>query len=613
MASPDPSPAAGAARASVTRRFGHYELLELLGRSTRTMAWRARDLKVGLEVVLAMPRAQPAATADTEEWLHAVRKVARLQHPNLAAVIEVGVHDRWPYAAYETAGEPTLAQRVGSQGLTARDAAQCIAQAAQGVAFAHAAGAVHGDLQAWQLLVADSGHTRVLGTEVALDASAAAFDEFDTSVGAVAAQNAERLRLQRTAARRDVLTLGLLLHLALAGAPALDEADTGIVVDRLPPTGRDIVRLPWSVPRPIPDPLRAIVNRATDRQARQRYGSARTLIGALEGWLQADAAAGGEPLALLLDRLHSVGLLPSMPGAAERAARLALMERERTNELAEIVLQDLALAFEMLRAVNTAQVRGVQVSGNGPVLTIRRSIAMLGLDGVRRAALALRPWPGPLDETGARALEREVWRVKRVGRVAQALRPPGYDAEVVYLVTLLQNLGRLVVHYHFPDEAQQIKKLMEPAPAEVPGERDEPGMSEEAAAFAVLGVDIESIGSAVARHWGLDESVLHMIRRLPVATAVHTIGNDDDMLRAVASCANEAVDAAAQPAAQAPAAIARVAQRYGRPLKLTPKDLQNALVHGPTGRADGDDAFDESGIPTLDDPILDAPAGAQAQ
>ena len=70
------------------------------------------------------------------------------------------------------------------------------------------------------------------------------------------------------------------------------------------------------------------------------------------------------------------------------------MDRQRTNELAEVVLQDLALAFELLRWVNSAQVRGAQVAGSGPVLTVRRAIAMLGLDGVRRAALGLRALAG---------------------------------------------------------------------------------------------------------------------------------------------------------------------------------------------------------------------------
>ena len=107
---------------------------------------------------------------------------------------------------------------------------------------------------------------------------------------------------------------------------------------------------------------------------------------------------------------------------------------------------------------------------------------------------------------------------------------------------------------------------MQPAPPPRAGEPDEPGMSEQAASYAVLGADIEAIGAAVARHWGLDDAVLHLIRRLPLRTPPRTIDNDDDMLRAVASCANEAVDALALPAARRQAALQRVAQRYARAL-----------------------------------------------
>jgi non-specific serine/threonine protein kinase len=427
------------------------------------------------------------------------------------------------------------------------------------------------------MLVSDSGQLRLAGVAVAAELAWRQPDQGHTASG-----ESQTLRQQRAAAERDVLAVGVLLHGLLLGAGALDEPDVGRVIQRLPPMGRDIVRLPWSTAHPVAEPLRAIVNRSTDRQERQRYRNARTLERALEGWLQADNAAAGGPLALLADRLRVAGVLPSSPGAAARVARLALMERERTNEIAEVVLEDLALSFELLRLVNTAQVRGSQVAGSGPVLTVRRAIAMVGMDGVRRAALALREWPGPLNEAGQSQLETLLERCKRAGRTALQLRPAGYDGEVVYLLTLMQNLGRLVVFYHFADEAAQIRRLMQPAPSSREGEPEEPGMSEEAAAFAVLGVDIEAIGAAVARQWGLDDTVLAMIRRLPVGTAVRSVETDDDMLRTVASCANEAVDALGQPAPRVLAALQRVVQRYGRALDVDMRGLQAALQGQPT-------------------------------
>jgi non-specific serine/threonine protein kinase len=273
--------------------------------------------------------------------------------------------------------------------------------------------------------------------------------------------------------------------------------------------------------------------------------------------------------------VRQLGVLPASRGAAARVARLALMERQHTEELTQVVLQDMALGFELLRAVNGAQQgvesRAAQMGRSGAVMTVRRSIALLGLAGVRRCALSLRDWPGPLDGQGAHELEALLQRVQRASRLAQALRPAGYDAEIVGLVAALQNLGRLVVQYHHPDEMRQLRRLMQP------GDGDEPGLPEEAAGYAVLGADIDAMGQAVLRWWGMDDAVLHMTRRLPLATPVRGVEGDDEMLRTVASAANEAIDTLALPDSRRPAALARVAQRYARIIDLPLRDWSAAL------------------------------------
>ena len=556
-----PTPPSVASRPQAVRHFGRFQLLQLVGKSHRTMLWLVADPRSGQDLVLAMPRSRPADAGALDRWMQSARRASRIDHPSLAHVVEVGEVEQWPYITYDRGHSASLSELLTSKGLAATELVPRALQALQGLAFAHDAGAAHRDLQPTMLLIGESGPCRVLGVGVALAA--------EDSAGGT-------LQGHRLAAERDVLALGLVMHHALAGQAPLDQADIGVVIDSMPPLGRDIVRLPWSTAHPIPEALRAIVNRATDRQERQRYRNARTLQHALEGWLSTQADAGGGPVAQLLDRVRANGILPAVPGGAARAARLALMERERTSELAEIVLQDTALAFELLRMVNSAQVRAAVAAGSGPVMTIRRSIAMLGLDGVRRAALSLRAWPGPLNEAHAADMERVLERARRAARIAQWLRPRGYDAEVVFLIALLQNLGRLVLQYHFPEEAQQMRRLMQAAPAAKAGEPDEPGMSEEGAAFAVLGTDVDSLASAVTRQWGLDESMLYMIRRVSSATPIRAADNDDDVLRLSASCANEVADVAGLTPPQQASALNRIAQRYARALGVTLRDIQLA-------------------------------------
>ncbi|MBX3645365.1 MAG: HDOD domain-containing protein [Rubrivivax sp.] len=571
--------------AAALPQFGRFHLHALAGKSRRSMAWRVRDGRAsapGRECFLLLPRVQPADADAALQWEQAMRRAARLKHPALAEPLEIGSWQHWPYVLYDATGLQTLAERTQGRAMSAPDAASLLDLVLQGLAFAHEGGIAHRDLQPYMVLVDEQDAPRLMGLELGQSTPPGAPGGMSAERAPRTAMDALQLHAQRAAAQVDVLCMGLLLHQLLSGQPPLGDADIATAAERLPPAGRDLVRLPWNTPLPVPEALRAIANRATDRQPRQRYGSARALARALDGWLQAEGRAGGGPLALLVDRLHSVGSLPASPGNAVRVARLASMDHERTNELALLVLEDLGLAFELLRWVNSAQVRGAQASGNGPVLTVRRAIAMLGVDGVRRAALGLRPWPGPLSETAAQALRALVMAAQRAGRIAQALRPAGYDAEVVYLITLLQNLGRLIAAYHFPDELQQIRRLMQSAPAEQPDGAEEVGMTEQAASYAVLGADIEAVGAAVARHWGLDDAVLHLIRRMPLSTTPRAIDNDDDLLRAVASCANEAMDALSLPQAGRTDALRRVAQRYGRALRIGLRDLQDAVAEAGT-------------------------------
>ncbi len=566
------------------RAFGRFTLRRLLGKSDLSMSWLVHDPRSDQDWTLIMPREQPGDAAALQAWLEQARRASRLGHPQLAAAVEVDSQEHWPYLASDRALGVTLPEWLAQRGPpSAPDAAAWIIQILRGLAYAHDAGMAHRDLQAHHVAIDELGRARLLGLGVVgpgyPPGSAAA------TVAPAQTGMPDPSQHQRDAAQLDVLAAGLLLYALLAGEPAFGEPDPGRAIARMPPHGHEHLRLPRLTPKPIPEPLRAIVDRSVGAQERLRYRNARTLLQALEGWHESHERGGaGGPAALLLDRLPTLGHLPAAPGIGARVTRLTRMEKGRTLEMAELILQDLGLSFELLRNVNSAAVRATLLAGGSPVLTIRGAILMLGLEGVRNAATALRAWPGPLDAEGARALNGLMARVRAAAQVAQAIRPAGFDAEVVFLVTALQNLGRLVVQYHFAQEAAQMRQLMRPLPGDNETQSEHPGLSETAAAHAVLGCDIESLGSVVVRHWGLTEDVLHLVRRLAPDAPVRQVERDDDLIRATASCANELVDVLDAPASRQPAGVERVAQRYARVLGVTRRDLEDALRHVDRGR-----------------------------
>ncbi|MEY8690189.1 MAG: serine/threonine protein kinase, partial [Leptothrix sp. (in: b-proteobacteria)] len=558
-------PAASSGRTTL-RSFGRFSLKQLLGRSSLSMAWLAHDPRARLDVLLLISRHRVNDAAVLNETLSAMRRASRIEHPRLLVAIESGAHEAWPYLACEC---PNGAMTV-SQYLTDRpppaplDSAGWCIDALEGLAYLHDAGLVHGDIGRHSLIVDRNGRIQVWGAGLA--------PVVPNEVPADEGGDVDALSPQRAASHRDLIAVGLLLFQWVAHAPALDEADLPSATKRL---DQEIVRLPWSLPMPVPDALRAIINRAVDRNPRRRYLGARSLERALSGWRQVQSSERGGPLALLLDRLGSVGHLPALPGLAQRVTQLSRMESQRIDELTDVVLEDPALAFELLRNVNSAQ---VGLHADDTVTTVRRAIQLLGINGVRRAASVLRAWPGPLREPAVAALDQAMQYACLAGHLADVLSPAGLDAEGALLAAQLQHLGQLLVRYHFPDEALQIASLMQPTPALEPGGPSTPGLSEEAAAMAVLGVDLPSLANALAKHWGLTESVQVMMQPLSVRQLVHAPAQAEGWMRLVASCANETLNAFKHRSDNPIKALTQVANRYARTLGTTPDSLKEAMT-----------------------------------
>ena len=304
---------------------------------------------------------------------------------------------------------------------------------------------------------------------------------------------------------------------------------------------------------------------------------------------------------LLLDKLQRVGHLPTTTTGMHRFTAGSGLEAQHASALSELVLNDMALSLELVRRVNNA-LRQAGHAGE-TVLNMQRAIQMLGLDGLQQAANALKPWPGPLAPVAAEMLRQLMARVTKAAQVAQALRPAGYDAEVVQLITVMQNLGRLLLQYHFPDDAQQIRQLMVP-PEPTEDQPNPPGLSEQAAAYAVLGCDLDALGAAVARHWGLGDELLQMIRRQPLSAPVHGARSDADTIRLTCSLANELVDALALPEARRRAAVEVATRRYAKALGIGLRDVMEALNPGAHRPGQPTPAAPATAVPTA------APASA---
>ena len=87
---------------------GRFEVRRLLGKTAATMLWLVHDRRTDVELMLTMPRRPPAGPMALAEWLDRARRIARLEHSNLVPILEIGVHEQWPFVAVERAFGVTL-------------------------------------------------------------------------------------------------------------------------------------------------------------------------------------------------------------------------------------------------------------------------------------------------------------------------------------------------------------------------------------------------------------------------------------------------------------------------------------------------------------------------
>src|SRR5919198_6280189 len=125
-----------------------YEVLSELGRGGMGVVYKARQLSLGRVVALKVILGGSQAGAQARARLRAeAQAAARLAHPNIVQVYEVGEHDGLPYCALEFVPGGSLASRLGKAPLPADEVARLVESLARAIHHAHEQGVVHRDIK----------------------------------------------------------------------------------------------------------------------------------------------------------------------------------------------------------------------------------------------------------------------------------------------------------------------------------------------------------------------------------------------------------------------------------------------------------------------------------
>jgi serine/threonine protein kinase len=253
---------------------GRYELERPLGHGATATVDLARDVE--LERPVALKRLAENLARDDElhaRFLREGKLAARLSHPNVVRIYDVGDDGGRPFIAMEYVDGETLADVVAQRGpLPPREAAQLGVQMCRALAAAHEAGLVHRDVKPQNLLLRRDGVLKLGDFGIAFRSEGTRLTTAGTVLGTAAYLAPEQARGEEVTAAADVYGVGAVLYELLTGRP--------------PRTPSSLAALSSPAPiAPPPGPLAAIVMQCLAEDPARRPPSAAAVARALAATL----------------------------------------------------------------------------------------------------------------------------------------------------------------------------------------------------------------------------------------------------------------------------------------------------------------------------------------
>jgi serine/threonine protein kinase len=269
-----------------------YEIGELLGRGGMGLVFKAwqQALKrhVALKIVVSGAH---AGAAERARFRTEAEAVARLGHPGIVQIYEVGEQAGCPYLALEFVSGGSLAQQLNGAPMPPRRAAQLLLDLARAVQHAHERGIVHRDLKPANVLLTEAGVAKVadFGLAKLLDV-----EQGQTHSGAVLGSPSYMAPEQAVGKVRaigpatDVYALGAILYELLTGRPPFLGAS---VLETLDQVRSHDPAPPQALQPKVPADLEAICLKCLEKNPAERYPSAAALARDLDRFLRGEAIA----------------------------------------------------------------------------------------------------------------------------------------------------------------------------------------------------------------------------------------------------------------------------------------------------------------------------------
>jgi serine/threonine protein kinase/predicted Zn-dependent protease len=248
---------------------GHYRIVEKIGAGGMGEVYLAVDTELNRRVALKFLSPHLCQDADCRvRFKREAQAAAKLDHPNIVTVYEVGEYQSRPFFAMQHIEGQSLREYAHEHEPTIPRVLEIGIQLAEGLQAAHEKGVTHRDIKPANVLIDTHGRARILDFGLASVAGTDHLTKTGSTLGTIGHMSPEQVRGEQVDHRTDIFSLGVVLYELIAGRPPFkgdnEAATSRNIVDRDPePLAR--------YKSVVPDELQRIVSKALARDKALRY------------------------------------------------------------------------------------------------------------------------------------------------------------------------------------------------------------------------------------------------------------------------------------------------------------------------------------------------------